>query len=503
MRTKNAFYNIITGLIPQLIIGVLGFFKIKIFINTLGVELNGLMQLFAQIFAYLALAEGGIGTAIQFRLYKLLANQDYEKINNLLKGSKEVFKKIAYIIIIIALLLSVRLDFFIKDNPFGLIYIQIAFFLYLISSTISYFYVSDRILLSSDQKLYKINIIFNSAQIIKFILEVILLLIGTNIFVLIILYIILNFVSFNVLKLVVRKQYPWYSTKTAVPNYEFKNDLKHLFPHKIIDTVAKNTDVIVISSFLGIVSTSIYGVYNYIMSFITQAINQISSALFSIIGNYNVTETKEKVKELFNQYLFITLAIANILCIPILFTLNPFINIWVGNKMVVDFTTMMLFIIILYYNITMIPVGTFVSVNGLFKETKIAALIEMTLNIVLSIILVKIYGIKGVLIGTVISVLISSFLYTPHILYKNVFNQNPLSYYLKVLKNLVIMMVSVTTLYLLTSTVKYTINSVFVWIAFGTVIFIINLIICLGLYIIFFKKEFISIYNKIKFRRRL
>ncbi|MDD3392062.1 MAG: hypothetical protein PHE54_00720 [Bacilli bacterium] len=503
MRTKNAFYNLITGLLPQLIIGVLGFVKIKIFISTLGVELNGLMQLFAQIFAYLSLAEGGIGSALQFRLYKLLAKKDYNNINKLLSGAKKVFSKIGYAIILVAVIISFKLDIFIKDNPFDLLYIQVAFIMYLISATISYFYVADRVLLSSDQKLYKINIIFNTSQIIKFILEITLLLLGTNIFVLIAIYIILNYISCFILRRLVKKEYPWYITKNIEPNYEFKKDIRHLLPKKIMTTVTKNTDVIVISSFLGIVPTAIYGVYNYIVTFLSQTIDQISFALFSVVGNYNITESKDKIKNLFKQYNIFCMLLANLICVPLLFSFNSFIVLLAGKEMVVDNITMFFFVMILYIYIIMIPTNTFVTVNGLFKETKVSSIIEILLNLALSIILVNFLGIKGVLLGTVISSLLSNFLYAPYVLYKKVFQEKGNEYYLTLFLNIIITFILVLVLNQVSGLLTMTLTSFLNWFIFGIVIFIINLSICLLLYFIFYKEELKFIIEKINMKKLL
>lgn len=496
MRTKRVIYNVVTGIIPQMIIGVLGFIKINIFINTLGIELNGLMQLFAQLFAYLSLAEGGIGSAIQFRLYKLLSKKDWKSINSLLSGAQTTFRKIAYVIIGVSLVISIRLDIFIKNNPFELRYVQIAFFLYLISTIISYFYISDRILLSSDQKLYKVNIIFNTTQILKFIIEIILLLIGTNIFKLIILYIITNFISFNILKLIVTKEYSWYKRSISDKNFDFKADIKHLLPHKVMNTVAKSTDMIVISSFLGLVETGIYGVYNYIVNFFVQIIDQISSAFFSIIGNYNAQESKEKTKTLFKQYIVFNMVLSNVLCVPLLLVFNKFIFLWVGEKMMVDFFTMSLFVFILYYRIVTVPAGTFISVNGLFKETKISIYIEVIINIILSIILVNFYGITGVLIGTVISLFASNFLYYPYILCKKVFKTNLKNYYINIAKGTMISICSIAFLSLLIYLIKYPINNYLSWFIFGFLIFLINLILTLISYSLVFKEEFNFIKNK-------
>lgn len=497
MRTKKVYYNALSGIIPQIILGILGFIKIRFFINVLGIELNGLMQLFAQIFSYLALAEGGISAAIQYRLYKLLLKKDYKKINELLKGSKITFRKIAYSIIFIALVLAIRLDIFINNNPFDLLYIQIAFILYLVSTIISYFYISDRILLSSDQKLYKINIIFNSAQILKTILEIVMILLGTNIFMLIILGIIINIISFNILKKIVRNEYSWYSDKEVVASFDFKKDIRHLLPHKITNTVSKSTDMIVISTFLGIKEVGIYGAYNYIVSFFVQIIDQISSAFFSIIGNYNAEESSDKVHILFNHYSVFMMIAANIICIPLMLTFNNFIQLWVGEKMLVDFITMLLFVFILYYRIIMVPLGTFVSVNGLFKETKISSYIEASINLILSIILVNIYGIKGVLIGTVISLVTSSLIYYPIILYKKIFNNNVRKYYIFIIKNFLISLVLYYSQFSLAKLLNFKVDNFILWFAYGIMIFIVNLILTIIIYKNIFTEDYYFILSKI------
>lgn len=58
MRTKRIIINLITDIVPQVIILILGVVKIKLFINILGQEKLGLYQLYNQIVAYLVLVEG-------------------------------------------------------------------------------------------------------------------------------------------------------------------------------------------------------------------------------------------------------------------------------------------------------------------------------------------------------------------------------------------------------------------------------------------------------------
>ena len=65
MKTKKTFLNLISEVIPMIIVSFLGIFKLKIFIQVLGNETLGLYQLFSQIMVYVAIVDGGLGSAIR------------------------------------------------------------------------------------------------------------------------------------------------------------------------------------------------------------------------------------------------------------------------------------------------------------------------------------------------------------------------------------------------------------------------------------------------------
>ena len=62
-KTRRSMLNIITSIVPSFVIIVIGFLKFKYFINVYGDDLNGVVQLITQIYAYLSLAELGFGAA--------------------------------------------------------------------------------------------------------------------------------------------------------------------------------------------------------------------------------------------------------------------------------------------------------------------------------------------------------------------------------------------------------------------------------------------------------
>jgi O-antigen/teichoic acid export membrane protein len=489
-----------TGLIPQLILGLLGLYKIKLFIQQLGIEYNGLIQLFAQLFAYFNLVESSIEASVKFRLFKLLVLKEAQAINRLLKGAKIFFNRVAYSVVLISIGMSFKLDLFIKNSPFQTTQIQILFLLYVINTVIPYFFIGDRVLLSSDQKLYRINTIYNVSLIIRTLTEIVYLMMGKDIYVFVTISIGFTLVSNLILKWVVHREYRWYQTRHALADFSFKDDMKHLIPQKIMDVVAKNTDLIIISAFLGIRFTSIYGIYNYILGFVSQSVNQVGSALYSVVGNFNASESLSKIKALFDEYLFMTIFLANLLCIPIFFTINGFIRLWVGEAMLIDTQTVILFIIILYYTIIVMPIGTFISVNGLFKDVKISTGLEMGLNVSLSILLVQWIGIKGVLVGTIISILLSSFMYSPYVLYKKLFKSSLKDYFKKFVLSLCISAVLILVISQLPIPTLYT--SFFEWFLIGVGVFAMNLTLLVFLSSLLFRTELNMVLRRFKLSSR-
>ena len=65
MRKENSIKNFITSAAPFVILVFLGFWKVNVWQKTFSEDVYALNQLFFQIFAYLSLAEAGIGAIVQ------------------------------------------------------------------------------------------------------------------------------------------------------------------------------------------------------------------------------------------------------------------------------------------------------------------------------------------------------------------------------------------------------------------------------------------------------
>ena len=78
-RTKMTFKNIFYGYIANIISLVLNFVSRTIFIKMIGTAYLGINGLFTNVLGVLSFAELGIGTALNFSLYKPVAENNKEK----------------------------------------------------------------------------------------------------------------------------------------------------------------------------------------------------------------------------------------------------------------------------------------------------------------------------------------------------------------------------------------------------------------------------------------
>ena len=134
MRTKNSLKNIASVIIFNVIIGVLGFVKARVFVDGLNNDVYSLNQLIYQIFAYIAIADIGFGLIINKQLYKALSKDDKKEVNNIYSSSKIFFRNIGLIMFGIALIISFFVQYLTKADvsPW---YIQLVFIIFKFRNT--------------------------------------------------------------------------------------------------------------------------------------------------------------------------------------------------------------------------------------------------------------------------------------------------------------------------------------------------------------------------------
>lgn len=500
MRTKKTMKNLIISTILTTIIALIGLVKTKVFLNYLGDEATGIYQLFSQILSYISLVDAGLTSSLLYSLFKPVSENNTNKINAILKGGRNFYNKIAFIIIIVGILISFKIDFFLSDYTLPLWYIQICFILFIIASAINYFVTSRKVILEAKQNLYKVHLVVYSSMIIKGLLEIVLLLLNLKLLSLMILFIVISIIQNIIIIIVSKKDYPELSYKDVKSDNSFKKETKNLLAQKLASIVFNNIDVILISKYISSSSVVIYTSYTYIINSLQNVLKKIGSSSLASVGNLLVSE-KEKAKSLFYEYNSMCYYIANIVCVPLLLVITPFVAIFYGEAYTLSYLGALCVVLILYFKIIEIPLDTYNSALGYFDKIKKCMILQSVINLVLSFILLFKMGIPGVLLATVISYVVGEFAIYPKILNDNYFKDNKIKYYKNSLKLLVISIFSYLLLFVITKNIE--VSNLLEWFFLGVGCFVVNFIIVTVYYKIIKQTAFFERFkNLIRERRK-
>ena len=97
MKAKLIFKNILVSGWTRIVIMILSIVMPRLLITSFGSEVNGLLSTVTQIFTYLALLEAGIGTSTVNALYRPLANNNREQINEVVTEAQRYYRKVSLV----------------------------------------------------------------------------------------------------------------------------------------------------------------------------------------------------------------------------------------------------------------------------------------------------------------------------------------------------------------------------------------------------------------------
>ncbi|MFV0274638.1 MAG: lipopolysaccharide biosynthesis protein [Bacilli bacterium] len=436
MRKKKTIKNFLTSIIPFFLIMIISFWRLDIFLEHLGVDVYALNQLFYQIFVYLSLVEGGFGAIILQKFYKNFSTNNVDAINNTYTSAKTLFKRIALIMFIAGFVLSFFINFLV-NNSLDFHYVQLVFILFLSKNIIDYLMMAPRFVLDGDQSMYKINIQLNVFKILEAILEIGLLLLGFGYVIVLINSIIIRYLSNLYINRKIFKFYPWLK---EVENYKKieSRGLGDTFAIRISGALYYNIDIVLLSIYQSSFMVTVYSNYNYVVKMLTDIIFMLATSMTASFANVIHKEKIEESFKIFKEINTIFCFIGLMVAIIFFYSANSFISLWVGEEYIIETFSLFLMSIYLYFSIYRRAILIAMYAYGDFKDFKNSFLLEAFLNFLISIVLVKFMGISGLLIGTVISSLLTTFITIPNKIYSKIFKEKSSSYYLLFLCNLCI-----------------------------------------------------------------
>lgn len=435
-RKKSSFKNMITAVSSNVLTIIVGLVAQAVFIKILGSEYLGLNGLFSNVISMLGIVELGMGSAIIYNMYKPIAENDHEKIKSLMQFYKKSYRIITLIISIIGIMIIPFIKYIVDIESVTVdINVYLVYILFLLETICSYILSYKRSMLYADQKEYITNIIHMGYTILVNTMQLTFLYFTHDYYLYLIIKVMMRLVENIVISSYVNRRYS-YLLDNNVTKLDRKTEkdifqkIRALFFHKIGTFIVSGTDNIIISKYLGLVTVGLYSNYYMIINAVQTVINHIIQATRASVGNLLVTESKTKQFDVFNKIRFVNFWISCFSSICIFVIMDSFITIWIGYKFVLPTKVLLVLVINFFIVSSRSTYGAFKEAAGIFYEDRFVPIIESLLNIVLSIIFVKKFGLMGVFMGTIGSGLVLWCYSYPKYVYNKLFGRK-ISDYMK------------------------------------------------------------------------
>lgn len=426
-RSKSTILNSSILTLVQVFTIMVKFVTQTIFIKYLGKEFLGLNGLFTNVLSVLSFAELGVGSAIVFSLYSPLAQSDEESVSALMNLFKKAYDAIGIIIAVAGLVMIPVLPALIKDYS-SLNSVTYYFVLYLTNSVVSYFFTYKRSLLIADQKEYISALNQLRYTAVQVVFQVAVLFFFHSYAYYLWVAIICTLLSNFTISRKVDKLYPYLNKNRnlKVSRGEIRhlrNNIAGMVGSKIGSIVVRSTDNLLLSAFMGITVVGIYSNYLLIVTSISNILSKLISSVTASVGNLIVENNQKKAFQVYSAHFMINFFIVSISAGCLYVSLNPFIDFWAGKSYVLSLQVVVIVVLNYFFDQLRQSSITFISAYGLFVPNGKKSVIEAILNFILSLSLLVIFhlGIRGVLLGTILTNLLLNSWWEPLLLFRRGF----------------------------------------------------------------------------------
>lgn len=490
MRKKKMYYNTLASLINQIITIICGFILPRLLLSTYGSTINGLVSSITQFLSFIAFLELGVGAVVQSTLYKPLVNNDYNEISKIIKSSQRFFKRIALLFLLYTVLMSLIYPLFILEK-FNYLYTFSLIFIISISSFAQYYFgISYQLLLNADQKSYVQIGIQIGAIVLNTVVCVILMNLGFSIQI-----VKLSASLIFVLRPVIMM---WYVKRNYKIDKNINLEIEPIeqkwngLAQHLAFVVLNNTDIMVLTTFSTLENVSIYSVYFLVVSGVKQIISSVTTGMNSLLGSMIANNEQTLMKETFNKLeLTIHFIVVWIFtCTSILIV--PFITVYTSGINDVNYIVPSFAILITMAQASYcirLPYNIIVLSAGHFKQTQNSAIIEMGINIIVSILLVLQFGLVGVAIGTLVAMTYRTIYFVFYLQY-NILKRSAVYFFKYMLVNFIVVSICI----FITNGLNTISTTYIAWIGLAFKVAIICFIVTFIIYLTAFNKNIRYIY---------
>ncbi len=404
MRKKRLFYNTISSLSFQVTTIVCGFILPRLILNAFGSNVNGLVNSITQFLGIISFLELGVGAVVQSALYKPLAKNRKDDVSKIIVSANRFFRRLAQILLIYVVILVIFYPMF-AGKDYGFVYTATLIVTISISSFAQYYFgIVNRLLLTADQRGYIQYTAQTIAVVSNTVACYVLIILEYNIQIVKLTTSLIYLIQPFAIYLYVRKHYK-IDTKIKYNKEPIPQKWNGIAQH-VAAVILDGTDTVVLTLFSTLADVSIYSVYFLVVKGVKQLFMSMTNGITSLIGELWARQEISELRKTFGWTEWVihtgTIFVFGVTAVLIV----PFIRVYTLGINDVDYIQPLFAVLIVTANAVhclRLPYNIMILAAGHYKQTQNNYIIASAINIVVSILAVKVWGLVGVAIGTLIA----------------------------------------------------------------------------------------------------
>lgn len=404
MRSRKLLWNTVSSLAQQVTTIVCGFILPRLILGSFGSEVNGLVTSITQFLAIIAFLEMGVGSVVKSSLYKPLANKDDETVSKIIVSAGKFFKRIAIVLVGYIVALCFLYPYF-SNQEFSVFYTAGLIIAIGINSFSQYYFgLVDGLLITADQRGY----IFYTSQMIAVIFNTavcaLMIHLGASIHMVKIATSLIYLLRPLVVRIYINKHYR-IDKKITYTTEPIKQKWNGIAQH-VAAVLLNNTGTVVLTLMATLSDVSIYSVYYLVVHGVSQIFISMTNGVQALMGEMLAKKEKQKLDHLFQwtEWSIHTGTMFVFGCTAVLVV--PFVQIYTLGVNDANYMQPLFGLLLTLAHAghcLRLPYNLMILAGGHYKQTQSNYIVAAVVNVVFSVVTVKIWGLVGVAIGTLLA----------------------------------------------------------------------------------------------------
>lgn len=486
--------NTISSFVFQAVSIISGFIIPRLILSEYGSDVNGLVSSITQFLSVIAFMELGVGSVLKSSLYKPLLHNDNDQISKLYVSANKFFKTIASALIIYTVALIFAYPYF-SESAFSKLYIDALIVILFIKTFAQYYFgIVNRLLLQADQRGYIYFRIQSFAVVLDTIACYVLVSLKGSIHLVKLTTSLIYIIPFFFMYFYVDKHYK-IDKKITYSEEPIQQKWNGIAQH-MAAVVLDGTDTIVLTLFSTLSNVSIYSVYHLVVKGVKQMFMVMTNGIQSLLGELYAKDDEKQLKDVFAWTDWIIHTSTSYVFGVCVVLIIPFVSVYTRGIKDTNYIVPLFAILITIANAghcLRLPYSMMILAAGHYKQTQSNYIIAALLNIAVSVFTVKLYGLVGVAIGTLIAMGYQTIWMAKYVS-NNIMNWEMWRFYKQLSVDIIIFIV----IYFTTSWIQLSIFTYGAWVVLAIKVSILSILEVIALNYIFYKDKIKECLIKLK-----